>query len=250
VDTTLLRSSTISEIVEHQPGVIPVLESFQIDYCCNAARSFGEACRDAKVNEDEVLGALMQSPGAAIGTIRAENWSLDLLSNYIIQNHHQYVKRSLPEIQAVLEKVLLKHGANHPELGQIRDQFMVLQKELQTHMYHEEHVLFPAINALVRESSRLLPVENLAHSMSNLDPVVVDLKTEHQQVGDCLRCLRSISNNYALPPDACKSFTSLYQRLQEFEADMHLHVHLENNLLFPKALSLQARQQEKPLYVN
>ncbi len=236
--------------MEKQPGVIPVLESFHIDYCCNANRTFGEACRDAQVPEGEVITALEQSPVAAIGTIRAENWSLDLLTNYIVQNHHQYVKRALPEIQAVLEKVFLKHGENHPELGQIREQFLALQKELQSHMYHEEHVLFPSINALVRESSRLLPVENIAHTMTNLDPVVVDLRNEHERVGECMRCLRSVSNNFMLPADACGSFASLYVRLKEFEADLHLHVHLENNLLFPKALSLQARQQEKPLYVN
>lgn len=235
--------------MEKQPGAIPVLESFHIDYCCKANRTFGEACRDAQAAEVDVIAALQQ-PQAAAGTIRAESWSLDLLTNYIVQNHHQYVKHALPEIQPVLEKVFLKHGEKHPELGQIREQFMALQKELQTHMYHEEHILFPSINALVRESSRLLPVENIAHTMTSLDPVVLDLRNEHERVGECMRCIRSASNNYTLPADACSSFASLYSRLREFEADLHLHVHLENNLLFPKALALQARQQEKPLYVN
>lgn len=251
MNTEHFRSSTISEIVNQLPGAIPVFEQFHIDYCCNAKLSFAEACKHAAASEEQVLAALQCPAPAATGSIRAQDWSLDLLTNYIIQNHHQYVKKALPEIQSILDKVCARHGPHHAELHEIRDQFQVMSKDLQAHMYNEEHVLFPAIQALVRESTRLLPVSDTpAHSMSNLNPVIATLENEHDLVGHCLHRIREVSNHFTLPADACSSFASLYRRLQEFETDLHMHVHLENNLLFPKALSLQARQQEKPLYVN
>lgn len=251
MNTEHFRSSTISEIVNQLPGAIPVFERFRIDYCCNAATSFTDACLQALADEGEVINALKSPPPAATGAVRAQDWSLDLLTNYIVQNHHQYVKRTLPELQALSEKVFAKHGPNHPELSEILEQVKTLNKDLPTHMYHEEHVLFPAINALVKESSRLIPsAESLVHTMSNLTPVVVTLETEHDLAGHCLHRIRQASNNFSLPADACNAFAILYQRLQEFETDLHMHVYLENNLLFPKALSLQARQQEKPVYVN
>lgn len=247
----MIRAATVSEMVNQFPGAIPVFEKFNIDFCCQGKLSFPEACQRAGVSEDEVLAALHQPVSAFHASLRAQDWSLDLLTNYIVQNHHQYTKRTLLELSALADKVCHKHGAHHPELAEIRDQVQTLNKDLQTHMYNEEHVLFPAILALVKESARLLPShESIAKSMSNLDPLLVTMETEHELAGHCLHRIRSASENFLIPPDACTAYSTLYQLLKEFEADLHLHIHLENNLLFPKTLSLQARQQEKPLYVN
>ena len=249
--TEILRASTVSEIVNQLPGAIPVFEKFHIDFCCNGRLPFAEACQRANVLPDDVLVALQEAPPATASPIRPQDWSLDLLTNYIVQNHHQYVKRTLPELESLADKVFAKHGLNHTELMEVRDLVHTLSKDLQAHMYHEEHVLFPAINALVKECARLLPEpEPLTRTMHNLNPVVVTLENEHDLAGHSLHRLREVTQNFLLPSDACTAFTSLYQRLQEFESDLHLHIHLENNLLFPKTLALQARQQEKPLYVN
>ena len=251
MNTDILRGSTITEIVNQLPGAIPVLDKMNIDFCCNGKLPFAEACRRADRTEEEVLTAILQAPPAATSAVRPQDWSLDLLTNYIVQNHHQYTKRTLPEIQRLMEKVYAKHGANHPELEEVRSLVDTLAKDLQAHMYHEEHVLFPAVNALVRECSRVLPLaDSVAKSMSNLTPVMITLENEHDQAGTCLHRIHEITRHFAVPPDACSAFRALYQQLQEFEADLHFHIHLENNLLFPKTLSLQARQSEKPLYVN
>lgn len=251
VNTDILRASTVSEIVNQLPGAIPVFEKLHIDFCCNGNTPFTEACRQAKVSEDEVLTALQKAPSVTASPIRPHDWSLDLLATYIVQNHHQYVKRALPELESLADKVFARHGVNHPELTEVRDLVHTLSKDLQAHMYHEEHVLFPAIHALVKECARILPEPDSAtRTMHNLNPVVVTLEEEHDVAGHCLHRLREVTQHFSLPADACTAFTSLYQRLQEFESDLHLHVHLENNLLFPKTLALQARQLEKPLYVN
>lgn len=251
VNTDILRASTVSEIVNQLPGAIPVFEKLHIDYCCNGRLPFAEACQRANVNEADVVAALQQAPPVASSAIRPHDWSLDLLTNYIVQNHHQYVKRCLPELESLADKVFAKHGVNHPELTEVRELVHTLAKDLHAHMYHEEHVLFPAINALVKECARILPEpDSGTRILHNLDPVVVTLENEHDLAGHSLHRLREVTENFLLPPDACTAFTALYRKLQEFETDLHLHVHLENNLLFPKTLALQARQQEKPLYVN
>ncbi|MBL7851796.1 MAG: iron-sulfur cluster repair di-iron protein [Cyclobacteriaceae bacterium] len=251
MNTDLLRTSTVSEIVNQLPGAIPVFEKLHIDYCCNGKLPFSEACQRANTTEEEVLEALKQAPPVTASTIRPHDWSIDLLANYIVQNHHQYVKRTLPDLVALADKVFAKHGVNHPELTEVRELVHTLNKDLQAHMYHEEHVLFPAINALVKECASILREPGpFARTMHNLNPVVVTLENEHDLAGHCLHRLREVTQDYFLPSDACTAFTNLYKRLQEFETDLHLHIHLENNLLFPKTLTLQARQQEKPFYLN
>lgn len=249
--TEILRSSTVSEIVTQLPEAIPVFEQMNIDFCCNGKMSFPEACQKANKSEEEVLAALRESPPTATSAIRPQDWSLDLLTNYIVQNHHQYVKRMLPELENLADKVLVKHGPKHAELEEVRSLLHTLAMELQAHLYNEEHVFFPAVNALVRESTRILPsAEPYAKSMSNLTPVIATMETEHDVAGQCLHRIREITNHFTPPADACLAFTTLYRRMHEFEADLHIHIHLENNLLFPKTVALQARQQEKPLYVN
>lgn len=250
MNTDTLRSFTVSEIVNQLPRAIPVFEKLNIDYCCNAKLPFSEACQNANISEEEVLSAL-KGASASSSTIRPQDWSLDLLTSYIVQNHHQYAKRALLEIHSLINRVCAKHGTHHPELEEIRQQFMTLSQDLQTHMHNEEHVLFPSVDALVKESTRLLPAtEYSIKSMSNLTPVIVTMETEHELAGHCLHRIRAVSQNFALPSDACPSYIMLFGRLQEFEADLHVHIHLENNLLFPKTLALQARQQNKPIYVN
>jgi regulator of cell morphogenesis and NO signaling len=237
--------------VNQLPGAIPVFEKMNIDFCCNGKLPFKEACQRARVSEAEVLAALQEAPPAAASPIRPQDWSLDLLTSYIVQNHHQYVKRALPELESLAEKVFAKHGVNHPELEEIRQLVHSLAKDLQTHMYHEEHVLFPAVNALVKECSRILPdPEHLSTTTHNISPVLITLENEHDLAGHSLHRMREVSQNFLLPPDACAAYTTLYKNLMEFEADLHIHIHLENNILFPKTLTLEARQRQKPLYVN
>lgn len=247
MDIQTCKTSSVADIVYHNPGAVKVFESFNIDYCCNGKMTFEEACQKAHANEEEVLSQLQKSiSDTHVGAVRAQDWPLDLLAQYIIQNHHQYVRKVVPEILFLTDKVSFVHGDQHPELYEIEEQFELLSEELEKHMHKEEVLLFPAIIDLVRRSNSPL------HELRRKDPIgfkleypIEVMEKEHDTAGQCLTNIRQLSKHYTLPPTACNSYTLLYKRLKEFEEDLHTHIHLENNILFPKALKLEERMENR-----
>lgn len=230
----------VRDIAVANPGAKKILEDAGVDYCCGGEKSFDEACMRAGVSAEEILRRL-QANGKAAGAAEA-NWSsarLGDLTRHIVEKHHQYVRGSIPRVIRLLAKVKAKHGAKHPELAAIETEFLGLGQEMYAHMQKEEQILFPYVEKLERatEGKELLEppffqtVRNPVHMMMK----------EHDSAGDRLEAMRKLSAGYQAPTEACESYRELYRSLEEFEADMHTHVHLENNILFPRAVELEAR---------
>lgn len=238
-----IKEVSIAEIVSQNPGSVKVFEKFNIDFCCNGKLKFEEACQRANVNEETVIQELNAATTDTLpGSIRPQNWSLGLLADYIVQNHHAYVKRMTPEIFFLLNKVCNAHGAKHPELHSIKQQFELVSEELEAHMYKEEAILFPAV-AELEKGSHIYSSSSQPVGFKLGYPIDV-MEKEHEAAGQCLSKMRERSSGYSLPAGACNSFKLLYKRLEEFEADLHIHIHLENNILFPKAILLESKLEE------
>lgn len=237
-----LRVTSISEIINRNPGSIKVFEKFKIDYCCNGKLNFEEACRRANVNQENIIEQLNQGiTDTQPVKIRVKDWPMELLANYIIANHHMYVKKITPEISFLTKKVMAVHGALHPELVGIHGQFEILSTELSQNMYKEEVILFSAVTKLMKLNDHLPPcywekIDEIGYAL--IHPIQV-MKAEHEYASQCLIKMRELSGDYTLPPKACSSYTLLFKRLQEFEEDLRIHIHLENNILFPKILNLE-----------
>jgi len=170
-------------------------------------------------------------------------WELDFLIDYIINNHHSYVKNSLSLIDEYSSKVSKVHGVAHPEVIHIDQIFKQVAQELTTHMYKEEMVLFPYIKQCVHSAKSNLEIP-IPQFGTVLNPIHM-METEHELVGNMLKEIAQLSNQYKPPVDACNTFRALYAKLDEFEKDLHIHVHLENNILFPKVTSLEISLTKK-----
>ena len=233
---------TVREFATEIPNATRIFEELGIDYCCGGAKSLRDACARARLPVEEVLLALEQGSGFRPQTEAAPPdftaGSLSGLIEHIISKHHAYAKHELPRIQQLLNKVVLAHGGTeHPELGKIRRTFEAVSAELTSHMMKEEHVLFPYIAELEEaiNTGRRVP-KPVFGTLRN--PVHV-MELEHESAGAALSEIRTLSGGYTAPADACFSYKTLYTALKEFEADLHQHVHLENNVLFPRAIGLE-----------
>ncbi len=228
----------VKEIVLSNPGARRILEEAGVDYCCGGGKSLHDACAHSDVSAEEILKRLRENK-EQVGPADT-NWTsapLGELTRHIVGKHHRYVREAIPRMQTLLAKVKGKHGTNHPEIAEIETLFLDLGHEMTMHMQKEEMILFPYIEALERSaegSETLEPpffqtVRNPIHAMMQ----------EHDAAGDLLRALRETSRSYAVPTDACQRYRELYESLQAFEADLHMHVHLENNILFPRAVEME-----------
>ena len=229
----------MKDIALSNPAARQVLEEAGLDYCCGGGKPLHEACLHANVSSEEILNRLREN---AKGTGPEDlNWMttpLCELTRHIREKHHRYVREAIPRTQALSDKVATKHGGNHTELVDIGKLFAEVGREMIMHMQKEEQILFPYIDALERavkaggsvEPPFFQTVKNPIHAMMQ----------EHDAAGDLIRRIRVLSSEYTPPGDACTSFKALYEALQEFEADLHQHVHLENNVLFPRAVELEA----------
>jgi regulator of cell morphogenesis and NO signaling len=233
-----LIEKTLAEIVTDNIRSAIVFEEYGLDFCCKGNRSLKEACSDKNVNVQKVLSELTNLSRNGNGKENPNDWQLDFLVDYIINNHHQYVRRMIPVISLHADKVASVHGKNHPETLKIADLFLEVREELESHMMKEERILFPQIKQMVltqKENSQFFPppfgtIQNPIRMMEN----------EHTSAGDALSQIRELSKNYTHPEDACNTFKALYSELKEFEEDLHKHIHLENNILFPKSIILES----------
>lgn len=220
------------------PGATRVFENLKIDYCCGGHLPLAEACAKAGVETAAVARLLEEARALATKkeVIDLQALSLTELCAYIVDTHHAFTKAESERLAALLEKVCAVHGAHHPELLRIREAFQQMRAELEEHMLKEERVLFPYIMQLERARTgrhRLPPPFGTVQN-----PIAVMLR-EHDATNQWLQQMRRWSADYAAPPDACISYQTLYGALEALERDLHEHIHLENNLLFPRALALE-----------
>jgi len=229
----------VNEIALSNPGARQVLENAGIDYCCGGTRSLHEACLSAEVPPADILEKLRQNSEAVVpGDSQGMSAPLADLTKHIRERHHQYVREAVPRLRALLVKIREKHGSKHTELNEIERLFGDVAHEMLTHMQKEELILFPYIDALERAANGGAAVEPPFFGTVR-NPISVMMK-EHDSAGDLMRQIRKASGGYAVPADGCTSYQAAYQGLEEFEKDLHLHVHLENNILFPRAVQLEA----------
>jgi regulator of cell morphogenesis and NO signaling len=234
---TVTAERTVRDLVVENPAATRVFERLHIDYCCGGNRTLEDACRAAGVPLDQVLVWLDAAVPAPASDRDWQTAPLADLVAHIRDTHHVYTREALARISQLLEKVCSVHGANHPELHGIRTTFAGLAQELTTHLMKEEMVLFPYI---VRMEEAVVAGEPIMPPPFGTvrNPVAMMMR-EHDGAGDALQQIRRSSNDYTAPADGCITYQTLYRALAELEADLHQHIHLENNILFPRALNME-----------
>jgi regulator of cell morphogenesis and NO signaling len=231
---------TVREVAVTIPNAPRIFEKTKIDYCCGGDQLLGVACAKAGLDLEVLEQMLATSTGpAAEAIIDFQKLSLAELITHILDQHHTYTKNKMERLENLSAKVVGVHGANHPELLACRDLLKQLFADLRPHMFKEEQILFPYILEL-EQSARQNRPRPFAPFGSVNNPIRM-MMMEHDTAGDILRELRKMSHDYQPPVDACISFQTLYQAIEAFEQDLHQHIHLENNLLFPRAGALEAR---------
>jgi len=228
---------TLSQIVRDDFHAAAVLEKYHLDFCCKGSRLFNEACKEKGLSGEEILHEIKNQSGSQKDEAKFNKWQLDFLIEYIVNNHHKYIRESGPVIDAHIEKVAAVHGKNHPETIETAKLFSIIYKDLRQHLMKEEEILFPYIKYLVKIKNENAPVET-PYFGTIANPIRM-MEAEHQSAGDIFERIRILTNNFALPDDACNTYKVSYSELNEFELDLHRHVHLENNILFPKAIELE-----------
>lgn len=240
-----VRKTTIGELALQVPNAIAVLEKWQIDYCCRGHRSIVEACETAGIPVEKLMTLITDARGTE-ETAELQKKSLNELQQYIVDTHHQFTRQSLETVRLLSDKVAARHGERHPEVVELRELVTQMVDDLLPHMLKEEQVLFPYIADLeiAAENGEPAPVPFFG-TVKN--PIRM-MMTEHDAVGDLLAQARVTTSEYKLPEDACLSFRALYERLTELEEDLHRHIHLENNLLFPRASALEETAGSAPAF--
>jgi regulator of cell morphogenesis and NO signaling len=234
---------TVGELAAENLAAQRVFEKLGIDYCCHGSRTLEDACRATGLSVETVRDALEMAVETERATSARHNWNEEPLANLIahIRNtHHQFTRAEVARLAPLFDKVCAAHAARHPELDEMRLTFADLSHELGLHLMKEEMVLFPYIvrmDEAVVEKSPFPP----APFGSVRNPVAM-MVSEHDGAGEALRALRTASNGYMAPADACASYRALYEGLAGFEADLHQHIHLENNILFPRAIAMEQSQ--------
>jgi regulator of cell morphogenesis and NO signaling len=234
-----IAAKSVRDLALENPGATRVFEKFGIDYCCGGKTSIEEACKVSNLSLDEVLASL-ESAATSAGSTRERDWpagSLGDLISHLKNTHHKYTRDEIIRLQPLFEKVCSVHGPKHGELLEAREKFRLLAQELTTHMMKEEMVLFPYIERM--EEARIEGGPILPAPFGTVQNPVAMMIHEHDSAGYLLRGLRTLTNNYTAPADACLSYRTLYSALEGFERDLHQHIHLENNILFPRAIELE-----------
>lgn len=236
--TSLTTSTSLAELIRATPGSERTLESFGLDYCCGGSRTLADACEDLDLDPSTVLEAIQ-----AVEARPAPDWASmapDALVDHLESTHHAYLHAELPRLSALADKVTGVHGARHPELTEIRQTFETIRGDLEPHLAKEERILFP----LIRELAQAGPAPQFRGG-SVQNPISVMLR-EHDILGELLATMRHLTGGYQTPDDGCASYHALFDGLASLEADTHLHVHKENNILFPAVVALEAERSGHP----
>lgn len=228
----------VGQLVAEDYRLAEVFQKHGIDFCCGGNVPIGEACRQQGVDPETLLKELEAISNAPRKPDSPDflRWSPDFLVEYIINNHHAYLKEAIPALRTFTEKVAQAHGNSHPEVVEIHNLFQALANELEPHMMKEEHVLFP----LIQQISQAVKQQSGPVGMPVGGPIQ-QMELEHDRAGNLIKEIRQLSHDFTLPADACNTFEATYKKLVEFEADLFQHIHLENNILFPQVIELQEK---------
>lgn len=232
-------SKTVAEFVTKNIKTADVFKKHGIDFCCGGGVTIKEACKKSAVDFDTLITELnlVESTNSLLNDYN--KWELDFLIDFIQNTHHKYVDENLTLLKQYVDKVAQAHGDNHPEIFEIQELIHVVSDELTTHMKKEELLLFPFIKKLVRAKREHTKIEKPYFDSVN-NPIQM-MEEDHDHAGDIFKRISKLTNAYQTPEDACNTFKALYAKLKEFEDDLHQHVHLENNILFPKARYIESR---------
>jgi regulator of cell morphogenesis and NO signaling len=236
-------AATVGELASAIPHAMRVFEKFGIDYCCGGGQSLVDACKAKGADITEVIAAIDANENKNSADKNYCDFNQRKLAEHIINTHHEFTRTETQRLSALIEKVLAVHGTRHPELLDLRKTFCNLAEDLMPHMMKEENVLFPYITAveIANDSGSSGPRPPF---MTVQNPVRM-MQFEHDLAGELLRELRRITLNYTVPADGCVSYRALYEGLRQFEEDLHLHIHLENNILFPRAIDMENKAWER-----
>jgi regulator of cell morphogenesis and NO signaling len=240
-----LPVKTLAQIVTDNHRTASVFEKYHLDFCCKGKRSLEQACIDEHVSIADLLKDLENASSSSCATFPYERLSATALTDYIVLTHHDYIKRETPAMAAYLEKMTSKHSERHPELRRIFELFMTIKNEMGEHMQKEEQILFPRIREMEKVTAQGYPTSQ--KDISYLKVPILMMEEEHDNAGNCMSEIRQLTNNYTVPQDACTTYKVSFACLQAFELDLHQHVHLENNILFPKALELFEQFNQCPV---
>ena len=233
------NEETLGQIVAKDLRKAEVFKKYGLDFCCGGRKTVKEACREKGLDVAKIEQELQDADKNPVTRpLPYGEWPVDFLADYIVNTHHSYVRKALPELKMYAAKVTQVHSDKHPELQLIQQLIAEMNTELLGHMIKEEKVLFPYIkeNVKVATSSESPKFESHFDIIQN--PVRL-MEMEHEIAGRIMQEIRQLTNDFTLPHDACATYSLLYRMLEEFESDLHLHIHLENNILFPKAIEME-----------
>lgn len=242
MEHNILTEKMINDIVTEDYRTAAIFEKYSLDFCCNGGVTIEAACREKNIDPAPVLAELsrlFEAAGPAVDT--AASMEPDALIDHIVSVHHAYVARMIPVIYTHTQKVAAVHGGRHPEVVKIAEHFSAVAEELMQHMKKEEMILFPYIRRLAVAKRSKMPIAPSPFG-SITNPIAM-MEREHANAGDRLFQIRDLSSNYQPPADACTTYQVSFKELEEFERDLHRHVHLENNILFPSAVELEQSLQ-------
>lgn len=231
----VLASKTLAQIVTNNYKAASIFEKHHLDFCCKGKRTLEQACSESDIKIEEVIEQLEKAGDINDSKTNYNELSLAQLSEHIVSTHHNYVKNEMPALLGYLQKVASKHGDRHPEMNKVFQIFVAVKEEMEFHMQKEEMVLFPRIKDIenqIQEGKKVVINSSYLQSPINM------MEQEHDHAGSMLAEIRNLTNNYNPPADACTTYQLSFASLQAFELDLHHHVHLENNILFPKALKM------------
>lgn len=232
------ENTIIGELVAQDYRTASIFKKYGIDFCCQGNRTIIDACKAKNIDQTKVMSDLLAVKNSnETGTTDYQSWPIDLLADYIEKKHHRYVEEKIQEIKPYLDKICRVHGNRHPELFEINEHFNATAGELAKHMKKEELILFPYVRKMVKAKQVNSKIE-APHFDTVQNPIAM-MMHEHSHEGERFRKIEELSNNYTPPHDACNTYRITFALLKEFEQDLHLHIHLENNILFPKTIELE-----------
>ena len=235
-------ATTVREIVAQDFRAAAVFERHGIDFCCGGNRTVAAASQERGVAVDTVLAELATACAASASDApRYGTWDLPTLVSYIVANHHGYVRGAIPPLVAHTQKIAAVHGERHPELRSVEALFDQVAQEMMAHMFKEERILFPFIVAMAEAAAQERPLPGAP--FGTVEGPIRMMEHEHESAGGAMARIRELTGDYTPPDDACTTYRVCLQELKAFEDDLHVHVHLENNILFPKACVLESTGQ-------
>jgi regulator of cell morphogenesis and NO signaling len=237
LDRMDFSEKTVGQIVAEDFRTAEVFNKYGIDFCCGGSVPLSEACREKGADPAAVVRELEAAKSSLVGReLNYGQWELPFLADYIVNTHHAYLRENTGQIAAYVRKIAEVHGTRHPEVVEIADIFDRVAADMEGHLEEEEEILFPAIRRIAAARKAGPPAE--PEDLERIRDSLAQLDREHQEIGDAVHVIRDLSKGYVVPGDACNTYLVTYRKLREFEDDLHKHVHLENNILFPRATKL------------